>query len=199
MKNKRNRRLVIISVSVFLLLMMACGQSPNLDQTPSSTTPTPTTTSGGAPIVSSTPANGCEGLSGTFEMQILVGPSEAVGLEPVAVGDIPFTIVSGGDEYIVQGDGAISYQEVLEREWGTYTVNFEMEGLVSGECSGDAGNEKLNTTVEMSGEQMVEVRAEGFQGDYPWSGSQEFNLSFPLEEGAISEGEGWAFVLHLNE
>jgi hypothetical protein len=132
-------------------------------------------------------------------MQILVGPSEAVGMEPVAVGDIPFSVVSEGEEYIVQGGGAISYQEVLEREWGTYTVSFEMEGMLSGECSGDIGNEKLNVTAEMSGEQLVEVRAEGFQGDYPWSGSQEFNLSLPLEDGAVSEGEGWAFVLHLNE
>jgi hypothetical protein len=46
---------------------------------------------------------------------------------------------------------------------------------------------------------MIEVRAEGFQGDYPWTGTHELNLSFPLEDGAIAEGEGWIFVLHLSQ
>ncbi|MGD2157714.1 MAG: hypothetical protein PVG32_12650 [Anaerolineales bacterium] len=199
MTHQGNRRWAAVSVFGILLFVMACSQSPTPSRTATPTTLTPTTESGGAPAASSTPASACEGLSGGLEMQILVGPSEAVGMEPVAVGDIPFSVVSEGEEYIVQGGGAISYQEVLEREWGTYTVSFEMEGMLSGECSGDIGNEKLNVTAEMSGEQLVEVRAEGFQGDYPWSGSQEFNLSLPLEDGAVSEGEGWAFVLHLNE
>jgi hypothetical protein len=56
----------------------------------------------------------------------------------------------------------------------------------------------LNLALTVSGEQMVEVRAEGFSGDYPWSGTHEFSLSFPAEEGASAEGEGWVFVLHLN-
>ena len=51
----------------------------------------------------------------------------------------------------------------------------------------------------MSGDQMVEIRSEGYQADFPWSGTQELDLSFPLEEGALSEGEGWAFALHLND
>jgi hypothetical protein len=54
-------------------------------------------------------------------------------------------------------------------------------------------------TVEMSGEQMLEVRAEGFSGDYPWSGTNQFDLSFALEDGVTSSGDGWAFILHLNE
>ena len=65
--------------------------------------------------------------------------------------------------------------------------------------TGDEGSEKLNFVIDMSGEQMLEVRAEGFSGDYPWSGSHQSNLSFPLEEGSTAEGEGWAFVLHLNK
>ena len=74
-----------------------------------------------------------------------------------------------------------------------------MDVAISGECGGDAGSEELNVHVEMSGEQMVEVRAEGFSGDYPWSGTHEKNLSFPLKEGATAEGDGWALVLHLNQ
>ena len=54
-------------------------------------------------------------------------------------------------------------------------------------------------TAEMNGEQMVEVRADGFRGDYPWNGTHTLNLSFPLEDGAMVEGEGGAFVLHLSK
>ncbi len=74
--------------------------------------------------------------------------------------------------------GTISYEEVLQEEWGTFTVSLDMEATVDGECEGTSGSEVLNITVEMSGEQMVEVRAEGFQGDYPWSGTHEFAFSF---------------------
>lgn len=143
-------------------------------------------------------ASRCDGLNGELEIRVLVGPAEAVGLEPLAVGGIPFSVVSDGGVYVVQGDGAISYQEILEEDWGTYSVSFNMEGTIEGECGGDYGGEELNLSIEMSGEQMVEVRAEGFQGDYPWAGTHELNLSFPLEDGAVSEGEGWAFVLHLS-
>ena len=100
---------------------------------------------------------------------------------------------------MVQGSGDISYQQVLEKEWGTYTVSLDMNATVSGECSGSAGSEELHMILEVSGNQMVEVRAEGFEGDYPWSGTHELELIFPLEEGTSAEGEGWAFILHLNE
>jgi hypothetical protein len=53
-------------------------------------------------------------------------------------------------------------------------------------------------SIEMTGEQMLEVRAEGFQEEYPWSGSYQKEFVFPLEDGATVEGEGWAFVLRLN-
>lgn len=194
---------------ILIFLMMACGLSSNFNPTPTPSpssppiaplTPTPTTIGVGVPEEKVSPTvSRCDGLNGELEMQVLVGPAEAVGLEPFAVGEIPFSVVSEGEGYTVQGGGAISYQEVLEKDWGTYTVKLDMESTIEGECGGNDGSEELNITIEMSGEQMVEVRAEGFQGDYPWTGAQELNLSLPLEDGAIAKGEGWAFVLHLNK
>lgn len=200
---------VKLEMVVMVFLMMACSLSSNSSPTPTPSpsspsivplTPTPTTVGEGVPEVKLSPtASRCDGLSGELEMQVLVGPAEAVGLEPFAVGRIPFSVVSEGEAYIVQGGGAISYQKVLEEDWGTYTVSLNMESTIDGECGGDDGSEELNIIIEMSGEQVVEVRAEGFQGDYPWAGTHELNLSFPLEDGAMAEGEGWAFVLHLNK
>jgi hypothetical protein len=74
-----------------------------------------------------------------------------------------------------------------------------MKGTFEGECIGEPGSEELEIITEMSGEQIVEVRADGFQGDYPWSGTHTLYLTLPLEEGAVVEGEGCAFVLHLFE
>lgn len=199
MRFKNNPMCVKIGMVGIVFLMMACNlfSSPIEPLTP---TPTPTPVAGGAPEEKLTPtASRCDGLSGELEMQVLVGPAEVVGLEPFAVGGIPFTVVSDGEAYIVEGGGEISYEEILSEEWGTYTVSLDMEGTIDGECRGADGSEELDITIEMSGEQMVEVRAEGFQGDYPWAGTHELTLSFPLEDGAISEGEGWAFVLHLNK
>jgi len=141
----------------------------------------------------------CDGLGGNLEMQVLIGPSDAVGLEPVAIGTVPFIVIPAGDTYGIEGGGSITYHEVLEKKWGTYTVEFDMEAVVSGNCQPDDQNGVLNMFVETSGEQFVAVEAEGYQGEFPWSGSQEFNLSFPIEEGASVTGEGWAFVLHLNQ
>lgn len=192
-----------------IFLMMACSLSNNF--TPTTTpdasvstkipiTPTPTTTGGSSIGVTPSPvANRCDGLSGELEMQILVGPADAVGLEPQSVGEIPFSVVSHEGAYLVQGGGAISYQATLEEDWGTYSVSFDMESSLAGVCVGEPGSEELNVTVVPSGEQMVEVRAEGFQGDYPWSGTPTLDLSFPLEDGAVLTGEGWAFVLHLSQ
>lgn len=198
-KNKQRwAKLSLVGVVIFIL---GCGlfQTPNPDTMPLQTA-TPTFISeGGSTPVTPELTNRCTGLSGSLEMQVLAGPAEAVGMEPYAVGDIPFSVVADGQMHIVQGSGAISYQQVLEKEWGTYTVTLDMTANVSGECSGDSGNETLNLAVELSGEQMVEVRAEGFSGDYPWSGTHQLELSFPLVEGASAEGEGWAFILHLNQ
>ena len=205
LRNRSNWiRLGLAGVTIFL--MMACGLSSNADTaaTPgdppaiNSITSTPTVGIG-IPEGTSSNASRCEGLIGQLEMQVLVGPADVVGLEPIAVGEIPFAVVAEGEMYLVQGNGTSSYQEILEKDWGTYTVSFDMVGTLEGECSGQPGSEELNIIVEMSGEQMVEVRAEGFQGDYPWSGTQNFDLSFPLEDGATVEGEGWAFILHLSK
>lgn len=182
-----------------LLAITACNPATNSTATPTLTsTATPTATSGDSILPSPSP-NRCDGLDGQLEMQVLIGPSEVVGLEPLAIGAIPFTVTPGADAYNVAGVGAIFYQEVLEKEWGTYTVEFDLETGIEGSCQGDEQNGILNMTVETSGEQLVEVVAEGYQSKFPWSGSQAFQLSFPIEEGASVTGEGWAFVLHLNE
>jgi hypothetical protein len=136
-------------------------------------------------------------LAGQLEIQVLVGPAEAVGLEPVAVGNVPFTVTTSDPPHLVEGQGPISYEATLAQQWGTYTVTMDMETAVQGECSGEAGSEQLTLVLEMTGEQLVVVEAEGFQGEYPWEGTQTRDLAFPLEEGATAEGEGWAVVLHL--
>jgi hypothetical protein len=132
-------------------------------------------------------------------MLVLVGPAEAVELEPFAIGYIPFSVQSSGGVYTIQGGGPINYQEVLTEKWGTYTVSMDMDTTIAGECVGDASSETLDFTIEMTGEQMVEVRAEGFTGDYPWSGTKTLDLTLPLEEGSKAESEGWASILHLNK
>jgi hypothetical protein len=161
-------------------------------------TPTPTA----EPLVQpATPSpavvSRCQGLGGALEVQVLVGPAEAVGLEPVSVGQVPFAVTAQQPPYWVEGQAPIAYEATLEQKWGTYTVNMDLEIAVSGECTGEAGSELLDLTMDMSGEQLVEVEAEGFHGEYPWSGSHSLDLSFPLQEGASAQGEGWVVVLHL--
>lgn len=187
-------KLSILSIVIFV---MACSLTSNPSLTP---TPTPTSTVVVPLVVTPSPKqeSRCEDLSGTLEIQVLVGPADAAGLEPFAVGEIPFSVQSEGGTYRVQGGGPISYQEVLAEEWGTYTVSLEMDTTIDGQCGGDAGSEALNMAVEMTGEQLLEVRADGFSGDYPWSGTTTVDLTFPLEEGNMQAGEGRAFILHLN-
>jgi hypothetical protein len=191
---------VKMAFPLMLVVILGCGLFPN-PGSDITQTPTPTyTPEGGIPVSTSlAPKNRCEGISGSLEMQVLAGPAEAVGMEPLAVGNIPFSVTQNGQIYAVQGSGNLSYQQTLEESWGTYTVALDMTAVVSGECSGEAGNETLAMVVEATGEQMVEVRAEGFSGDYPWSGTHQLELTFPLVEGASAQGEGWAFILHLNE
>lgn len=177
----------------------ATPEQPSEPQEPATTTPTPTPTSipgGGVATVPATSSR-CEGLTGQLEVQILVGPAEAVGLEPVAVGSVSFAVITSAPPYLVEGQGPISYEAILTQEWGTYEVTMSMENAVQGECLGEAGAEQLDLVLEMTGEQLVVVNAEGFHGEYPWAGTQSRDLSFPLEEGATAEGEGWAVVLHL--
>jgi hypothetical protein len=139
----------------------------------------------------------CAGLAGQLEVQVLVGPADAVGLEPVAVGSVPFAVTGSEPPYLVQGQGPLSYEATLQKEWGTYSVTMEMDAAVQGECAGQAGGEQLDLALEMAGEQLVVVKAQGFNGEYPWSGTQTQALNFPLEEGATAQGEGWVIVLHL--
>ena len=180
------------------LMVSACGSiAEPLPE--NAATPTPTEMGGGVtgPIAASDP---CAGLTGSVEMQILVGPSEAVGMEPVAVGRIPFTVVSGDGGYIVEGGAPINFDEqVYEAEWGTYTVNFDADTEVQGSCISSDGTATLDLRVIMEGEQMVSIRAEGFSGDYPWSGTQTLDVTLPAEEGATQSGEGWTLVLHLDQ
>ncbi|MFO7916615.1 MAG: hypothetical protein R6V13_00845 [Anaerolineae bacterium] len=158
-------------------------------------TPTPT---GEGPAGDVPSKRRCEGLAGQLEIQVLVGPAEAVGLKPVAVGNVPFSVVGSGSPYTVEGQGPISYEAVLQKEWGSYAVRMDLDMAVQGECSGEEGSEHLDLVLEMTGEQLVVVDAGGFQGEYPWSGTRSLDLTFPLEEGATAEGEGWVVVLHLN-
>jgi len=137
-------------------------------------------------------------LAGQIEVKVLVGPADAVGLEPVAVGMVPFAVVSDQAPYLVEGSGAISYDDLLVEEWGTYAVTLDMGADVSGECVGTDGSEELLLTLETSGDQLVVVDAGEFYGEYPWSGTNAFPLQFPLEEGTSVEGEGYVFVLHLS-
>lgn len=165
----------------------------------STSTPSPTPTAGALPgtaTPTSVPSR-CKGLTGQLEVQILVGPADAVGLEPVAVGSVPFAVTTSEAPYLVAGQGPISYQATLEQEWGTYDVTMDLDTAVHGQCSGETGNEQLDLVLEMTGEQFVEVKAEGFHGEYPWSGTQSRDLVFPLQEGATAQGEGWVVVLHL--
>ncbi len=201
MKRNLSHGWVKLSILSLVIFTMACslfsapGMSPTSTPTPS---PTPTIIIPHAITPSPKLESRCDGLSGTLEIQVLVGPAEAAGLEPFAVGEIPFSVQAAGRTYLVQGGGPISYQEVLTEEWGTYTVSLAMDTTIDGQCGGDAGSEVLNMAVEMSGEQLLEVRAEGFSGDYPWSGTSMVDLTFPLEEGNTQAGEGRAFILHLN-
>ena len=200
MKRKKKLERAKWTFAGTIIFVLGCGLFQNPDTTPTQTaTPTYTPESGSAMLTPAPTTSQCEGLSGALEMQVLAGPAEAVGLEPFAVGEIPFSVVNEGGTHAIQGNGTVAYQQVLEKDWGTYSVTLDITTTVSGECSGTVGNEALHMNVEAIGEQMVEVRAEGFSGDYPWSGTHQLELTFPLEEGASAEGEGWAFILHLNE
>ncbi len=191
-------------IILFLILALAvtgCGSSqpaptnitPGLDQA----TPTPTSVASQPLITPTITTSLCTSLMGELEVRVLVGPAEAVGLEPHSVGSIPFAVTVDEAPYLVQGSGQLTYADILVEEWGSYEVDLFMNTTINGECvdTGDSGELHLN--VEMAGTQMVEVIADNFHGEYPWEGTVPFDLIFPLVEGASMEGEGWAFTLHL--
>ena len=180
------------------VLLTSCNFSINPDGG-GSTTPTPTTMPGGDGMtLTEDPQNPCDGLSGTLELQLLVGPSEAVGLTPYTFATIPFVVVKEGEVYLVEGNGATEYfEEVLTAEWGSYTVQFEGETTVSGTCVANEAINALNVYLQMEGEQMVVVVVEEMELTYPWVGTPEVIASFPITDGAQVGGEGWNLVLHL--
>ena len=203
-----NTRFVSYKKVVFLLalvfLTIACGLPGRTEGSATETsaavkkaTPTPTVVIGNTAPTPTTEESRCKGLRGNIEMQVLVGPAEIVGLEPVAIGSAPFHTTSDSAPYLVEGGGPIDYSDILTKEWGTYEVTFQMDTTVTGDCAGAPNNETLSLALEANGEQNVIVDAEGFHGEYPWSGSHTFDLAFPLEDEARVEGEGYVFILHL--
>lgn len=200
MKIDKSPQCVLLIIFIFGLSCSSCGLFPQAE-TNLLQSPTHTPTGGGyvQPQASPTPKHPCDSLAGTLELQILVGPSEAVGLEPVSVGYIPFNVRDEDGIFSVQGGGPLEvYGEVLELEKGTYTVTFEGDTAVTGECFLSEHVGFLNLNVEFTGEQLVEVEAEGFQGAYPWSGTNTMTVELPIVEGASQGGEGWILTLHLN-
>ena len=160
-------------------------------------TPAPTEAGGGGGA--SPGQNPCEGLSGAIELQVLIGPSEAVGLTPYSVGHFPFSAAQDGETFVIEGGGSFDYyEEVLEADWGSYTVRFDGEAAISGECTADEPIGMLNITLEMTGEQSVVVVVEGVETIYPWSGAPTLTISFPIEDGVQQAGEGWVLILHLD-
>lgn len=173
------------------------GAEP-LPSAPSTATPTPV--SGGADVPApETPVdvNRCRGLTADLEVRILAGPAEAVGLEPMAIGQVPIAVTSEKPLYLVSGGGPIAYSETLSQEWGTYQVTMDLDLSVNGECLPHPGAEQLNLVVDLSGEQLVTVEGGSFQGEYPWSGAASQHAILAVEDGATAEGEGWMLVLHL--
>jgi hypothetical protein len=209
--------ILILTLAVVAVLLLGCSGAETPTPDPTATVPlsTPTPTIGTAeptvaPTVTPTPPAAsrpaptsepptslCAGLSGEIEVQVLVGPAEAVGLEPTAVGTVPFAVTTDQAPFAVQGGGDISYADVLVERWGTYDVTLDLQTTLTGECVGEADAPALQLVLQMSGQQMVKVEAEGFQGEYPWSGETSLDLTFPLVEGATAQGEGWVLVLHL--
>ena len=180
------------------------GPTPTPEAAPAATaTPTPTPVPVEVSEPSPTPppapeANRCQGLSGSLEVRVLVGPAVATGMEPLAIGNVPFSVVTDEAPYVLEGGGAVGYDEVLTEEWGTYEVTMDLDVTIGGVCEGEADPAELAMMIEVAGEQMVIVTAEGFQGEYPWSGTYTFEERFPVQEGATAAGEGWEFVLHID-
>jgi len=195
-RNLRKFGKILVILSLTSLLFFGCRSSTE-PFTDTVATPTPTEITG-VLLQPDEAINRCDGLTGSLEIQILVGPSEVVGMEPVAVGDIPFSVVAHEGDYFIEGSGSVNFDDqVFEADWGTYTVSFSADNEISGRCEPLDQGAILHMNVTMDGEQMVTVITEGFQMDYPWSGRQEITTSFPAEEGATQSGEGWRLVLYL--
>ena len=79
-----------------------------------------------------------------------------------------------------------------------YEVTLDLRASISGEFAEGPDGPTLAMSIYMSGEQLVEVEADRFQGEYPWSGEVSLDLSFPVTDGATAQGEGWVLMLHLD-
>ena len=109
MKRKTNQRWAKLTLAGIVIFVLGCGLFQNPETIPTQTkTPTSTPEIRNAQFTPET-SNRCEGVSGSLEMQILAGPAEAVGMEPYAVGNIPFFVVEERGIYMIQGGGDISY------------------------------------------------------------------------------------------
>lgn len=185
-----------IVLAVVCLLISSCNL-PFGDGGDGVSMPTPTPTL--LPGAGQPGENPCEGLSGWIELQLLVGPSEAVGLEPYTMAHIPFTVSREGEVYLVEGSGQTDfYEDVLEAEWGSYSVQFDGDLRISGTCVGAEAPGTLNVYLEMDGEQTVVVVVDGQEMTTPWAGTPTLTASFTIQDGAQQSGEGWTLILHLN-
>jgi hypothetical protein len=191
---------LIIIIGCFIsACRLFSGLAPSPALTESSTaSPTLTPTIESAGKFTPEP-NPCDGLSGSLKLELLIGPSDAVGLEPFTFADIPFVVVREGDSYRVTGGGPIQYYEdVYQAEWGTFSVTFDGETTLGGECISNDETEVLTIDLEMAGEQTIEVVYDGITTTFPWEGTPRMILNFPIEDGAQEQGEGWVVILHLN-
>ncbi|MDF1520814.1 MAG: hypothetical protein RQ728_09970 [Brevefilum sp.] len=194
----RMKSFCLFGMVIFCLSLVGCGLFSNV-KPDAGRSPTATSTMASGVLVTDIPEkHPCDGLSGTLELQILVGPSEIVGLEPTSVGEIPFEVISDGEIFTITGFGPMDYYvETESYEWGTYTVTFEGDAVVSGDCMSRENGGDLNVNIELIGEQNLEVNVEGTTSNYPWSGVPQMTVNFPIEDGAMREGEGWVLILHL--
>lgn len=198
---KKNKRLALLMV---VILMAATTLSCSLLSSPgagttSEVTPTPTDFVGSGVATPTDPNDPCANLSGTLELQLLIGPSEAVGLSPYTFATIPFQVVQEGNAYLVTGSGAVDYYEdILTADWGSFAVTFDGVTSVTGDCVSSDETGTLNVLIEMTGQQMIVVTVEGVEYSYPWEGSPQVEATFPLMDGAQVSGEGWLLILHLD-
>lgn len=193
---RKNRLLVLLFIMLVMATTQSCNRQSSLD---SEATPTPTEFAGVGIVTPSNPSEPCKNLSGTLELQLLIGPSEAVGLSPYTFATIPFQVIQEGDAYLVEGSGAVDYYEdILTADWGSFAVTFDGVTSVTGECVPADSGGTLYTLIEMTGQQMVVVTVEGVEYSYPWEGSPQVEATFPLMDGAQVGGEGWLLILHLN-
>ena len=194
---KRNfHRRVFLMVLLILVLSSCWSQSAPINNP--TVTPTPTQVNQEVLPTNTPVPSECLGLVGELEIQVRVGPADAVGLEPHSVGYLPFAITTEKEPYLIQGSGDLNYNDILVDEWGSYEVTMTMAGTISGTCVSDGAGGLLTMDLELAGTQLVVVISDGFSANYPWEGTTPFFLSFPLEEGSSIEGEGYVIVLHLN-